>query len=92
LRVELVAGTGQLFLLIGVLLLLYLDERRAVLQVVGLFAGSNLVLSAATLRLGTQYRGFGYLAATLGAAALALGLARRAFDQLEYRTFMLQPS
>jgi uncharacterized membrane protein len=91
LQLEVVGASGQFVMLITVLLSLYLDERRAALLVAAAFACANGALTLLTVWLGRPFYGAGYVAATLIGCALALLLLRRQFQQLEYRTFMLQP-
>jgi uncharacterized membrane protein len=78
-------------MLSAILLLLYVDERRAALLVTVVFAASNTALTGVTVWLGHTAYGGGYLLAALMAVLLALSLLHDRLQRLEYRTFMLQP-
>jgi len=88
LRLQLLASVGQFFVLIMVLFLLYLDQRRSALLVVGVFVGSNLVLTLGSLYLGETFYGTGYLLACSIGAILGWFLLICKLKQLEYLTFM----
>jgi uncharacterized membrane protein len=90
-RVQLLAAGGQFFLLVITLFLLYLDQRRATLTVVAVFAASYALLTLLTVGLGRQAYGAGYLAATVVASALGLLILRDRLRHLEYFTFMGRP-
>jgi polysaccharide biosynthesis protein PelG len=90
-RVAVPAASGQFLMLSAILLLLYLDERRAALLVTVVFAASNTALTGVTVWVGHTAYGGGYLLAALMAALLALSLLHDRLQRLEYRTFMLQP-
>ena len=91
LRIAVLAVSGQFLLLVAVMLLLYLDQRRATLVVAGLFVLANGILSLATLPLGQEFYGLGYLLATVAASLVAIAFLRDRLSRLEYLTFMLQP-
>jgi uncharacterized membrane protein len=73
------------------LLLLYIDQRRAALLVVGVFTLCNTVLTLASFYLGSAFYGWGYLGATLIAAILGWFLLDSRLKRLEFLTFMRQP-
>lgn len=84
-------GTGAQVLLLAVLnILFYLDKRREVIVLTGLFAALNLTLSLVSQRLGASFYGFGFAVASLLAAVIGLGVASRKLDDLEFETFMLR--
>src|ERR671933_241456 len=58
-RVEVLAASGQFLMLSAILLLLYLDERRAALLVTVVFAVGNTALTLATVWLGHNAYGLG---------------------------------
>lgn len=91
LRVETLAGPGQFMMFIMMLFLLYLDRRRVVLLVVAIFLLSNAGLTLASLSLGENFYGVGYLTAGWIGAILGWFLLSAHFKQLEYQTFMTQP-
>jgi len=82
-------GTGVQVLLLAVLnVLFYLDKRRVVMFLTGIFAALNLGLSLLSQRFGSNYYGFGFAVASLLSAVIGLGIASRKLDDLEYETFM----
>jgi len=81
----------QVFLLVTVLLLLYLDLRGSVLIVSSLFLAANVVLTLLTLHLGFPYYGYGFLYASVIALVVALVLLDNRMRNLEYLTFTRQP-
>lgn len=86
-----VVGTG---LQVGVMAVLnvffYLDQLRAALLLCLVFVVLNVVLTGVSLSLGAAYYGYGFALAQLATLVLGLQLLSRRFNQLEYRTFMLQ--
>ncbi|MCA1599685.1 MAG: exopolysaccharide Pel transporter PelG, partial [Chloroflexi bacterium] len=90
-RLEVLAASGQFLMLFGMLLLLYLDQRRPVVLVVVVFAACNAAVTLVTIPLGYAFYGLGSLAAGMAGCTLALGYFRNRLNQLEYITFMLQP-
>lgn len=91
LRLEVLAGVGQFFVLTMMILLLYVDRRRIALLVVGVFTLCNAVLTLLSLYLGNAFYGMGYLGACLAGAILGGFLLNNQLKQLEYLTFMEQP-
>ncbi|WP_354686284.1 exopolysaccharide Pel transporter PelG [Cupriavidus necator] len=86
-----VIGASLQVVLLGVLnIYFYLDRRREVLLLTATFVVLNLVLTAATLRLGPAWYGYGFAVSLLVVVALALYLLDRKLDRLEYETYMLQ--
>jgi uncharacterized membrane protein len=84
-------GTGAQVLLLAVLnVLFYLDKRREVMFLTGLFATLNLALSLLSQRLGGHFYGLGFAVASLLAAVVGLAIASRKLDHLEYETFMVR--
>jgi uncharacterized membrane protein len=91
LRVGALAADSQFIMLLGLLLLLYLDQRRRALGVAALFAVTNTAVTLLALQLSPVFDGSGYLIAATIAAAVALLALRDGLRRLEYLTFMLQP-
>lgn len=91
LRLQAVAGLGQFMMFVMLLFLLYLDRRRAVLLVVTIFLLGNAGLTLASLSLGEQFYGAGYLLAGWAGAVPGWLLLNVHLKQLEYQTFMTQP-
>ncbi|MDQ6602707.1 MAG: exopolysaccharide Pel transporter PelG [Chloroflexota bacterium] len=90
-RVDVFAANGQFLMLMALLLLLYLDERRIAMWIVVVFVGGNLAVTQFALVSGRLFDGAGYLIAASVSAAAALLLLRDRLTRLEYLTFMLQP-
>jgi uncharacterized membrane protein len=90
-RVAVLAISVQVFLLVTVLLLLYLDLRGSVLIVSSLFFATNLVFTLITLWLGFPYYGYGFLFASVVTLIVALLLLDNRLRNLEYLTFTRQP-
>ena len=70
--------------------LFYLDQRRAALALSGLFAGSNLVCTLFTQRLGPAYFGYGFALATALTSVVGLSVVSSKLEHLERETFMRQ--
>lgn len=84
-------GAGTQVVLLGILnVLFYLDRRGLALTLVSASFVLNAVLTAITLWLGPAWYGYGYAGSLLIVAVGGLWLLDRVFEQLEYRTFMLQ--
>jgi len=89
-----VATAGAFFhggLMILLILILYFDFRGSALLVSTVFLGLNAGLTWATLHLGREFQGFGYLGAAMVSMLLALVVFRNRVRNLEYLTFMRQP-
>ncbi|MDR3385141.1 exopolysaccharide Pel transporter PelG [Cupriavidus basilensis] len=86
-----VIGASLQVVLLGVLnIYFYLDRRREVLLLSGLFVILNLAFTAVTLQLGPAWYGYGFAVSLLIVVALAIYLLDRKLDRLEYETYMLQ--
>lgn len=88
--IQTVGASLQVGLLALLNVFFYLDQRRIVLVLTGLFTVANIVLTIITLWLGASWYGYGFCAATLIALLLGLHLLDKKLDNLEYETFMLQ--
>ncbi len=84
-------SVGLQVVFLGVLnVFFYLDKRRIVLVLTGLFVILNGVFTGLTLYLGPKFYGYGLAAALLICIMLGFRYLDKVFDELEYRTFMLQ--
>lgn len=88
--IQTVGASLQVGLLALLNVFFYLDQRRIVLLLTGLFTLANILLTLLTLELGASWYGYGYCGATLLALVLGLRLLDTKLDNLEYETFMLQ--
>ena len=68
----------------------YLDKRRIVLVLNGLFVGLNITFTYVTLQLGAPFYGYGFALALLFTVMVGFYLLDYKLDRLEYETFMLQ--
>jgi uncharacterized membrane protein len=91
LRVVAVAASVQYLMLVGLLLLLYLDHRKAALAGLATFVSIDIIASEALVRLGQRDYGIGYLLAAITGALLIFWCLRQRLRRLEYATFMLGP-
>jgi polysaccharide biosynthesis protein PelG len=92
LRIEIVAWTAQFFVFVMMVLLLYIDQRRATLLVIAVFAICNIALTLVSVHLGdARFYGIGYLGASIIGAILGWFLLNDRLKRLEYLTFMAQP-
>jgi uncharacterized membrane protein len=91
LRIGAIAADSQFIMLLGLLLLLYLDQRRRAVGVAAIFVTTNIGLTLLALPFGPLLDGTGYLIAATIAAGAALLALRDGLRRLEYLTFMLQP-
>ena len=90
LYIDVVAAALQVLFLGIMTVFFYLDKRRILLWLTGVFAGSNVVGTLITLQLGLPYYGYGLALSLLFVVAMGLFLLDRALTRLEYDTFMLQ--
>lgn len=90
LYIDVVAAGLQVVFLGIVNVFFYLDKRRVVLVLTGLFVILNLVLTAATFALGPAFYGYGFAFALLVVVMLGAWQLSRTVGRLEYETFMLQ--
>jgi uncharacterized membrane protein len=90
-RLVVLGASCQFLLLTVALFLLYLDERRAALMVMLSFAALIVACTLGALPLPADWRGLGYCIAGALGSGVALLYLRSRLEQLEYRTFMLQP-
>ena len=86
-----VVAAGLQVVFLGILnVFFYLDKRRIVLVLNGLFVGLNIVFTYVTLQLGAPFYGYGFALALLFTVMVGFYLLDYKLDRLEYETFMLQ--
>jgi len=86
-----VVGAALQVVLLGILnVLFYLDQRRAVLGLTVLLPLANVVLTAASLRLGPAWFGYGFTLAMFVTVLAGVWVLHKKLASLEYQTFMLQ--
>ena len=90
LHIQTIGASLQVLFLALLNVFFYLDRRRIIVLLCGLFLGLNILFTAITLKLGAPYYGYGYAAAVLVALGVGLFLLDRKLWRLEYETFMLQ--
>jgi uncharacterized membrane protein len=92
LRIEIVAWAAQFFVFVMMVLLLYIDRRRATLLLVAVFATCNIALTLVAVQMGdVRFYGIGYLGASVIGATLGWLLFKNRLKHLEYLTFMAHP-
>ena len=86
-----VVATSLQVILLGILnILFYLDKRRMVMMLTGLFLVSNTLFSWLSIEQGAAYFGYGFAFSLLLTVLVGLWWLQRRFNALEYETFMLQ--
>ena len=91
LRVVIVGASVQYVMVIGILLLLYLDYRSGALQTLTLFVSLCAILTAGSIYVRMPYFGMSYLIASIVGVLFTLWRLHGRLKQLVYVTFMLQP-
>lgn len=82
-------GTVFLFIFIAATsMVVFFDRRRLYCALQMLFCGLNFALTALTASWGEDYYGVGYFAAAFVSAAVAIVIAERTFEKLNYLTFI----
>ena len=86
-----VAGAGFQVVFLGIInVFLYLDRRKMVLFLTGLFASTNIILSILTIIAGPFFYGYGFAVSLIVSIFVGMIFLDRAFRSLEYETFMLR--
>ena len=86
-----VVAAGLQVVLLGLLTVFYyLDKRGTVVVVCSVFLAANLLLTAASLRLGAAFYGYGFALSLLITVVVAMRMMEAKLYSLEYETFMLQ--
>ncbi|HEY4370610.1 MAG TPA: exopolysaccharide Pel transporter PelG [Burkholderiales bacterium] len=86
-----VVGAGLQVVMLGILnVLFYLDQRRAVVWLTVTLLVANVVFTAASLRLGPAWYGYGFALAMLVSVLAGTWFLSRKLESLEYETFMLR--
>ncbi len=90
LYLDVVSASLQVVLLGLLNIFFYLDQRRVVLALTALLLVLNVVLTAATLKLGAAFYGYGFALAMMATVFMAMLMLESRLHRLEYETFMLQ--
>jgi polysaccharide biosynthesis protein PelG len=90
LYIDVIAASLQVLFMGVINVFFYLDKRRVVVALVGLFVGLNVVFTAITLALNPAWYGYGFAGSLLVVVLVSLVWLDRKLDTLEYETFMLQ--
>ncbi|MGB1108788.1 MAG: exopolysaccharide Pel transporter PelG [Gammaproteobacteria bacterium] len=86
-----VAGVGVQVFMLGIFnVFFYLDKRRIVLVLSGLFLLSNAGFSYISQLLGPEFYGYGFACAAALTCLVGLVILSKKLERLEYETFMLQ--
>ena len=86
-----VVGAALQVVLLGVLnILFYLDQRSSVVFLTAMLPISNIVFTAASLKLGAAWFGYGFASAMLITVLTGIWMLNRKLEVLEFETFMLQ--
>jgi uncharacterized membrane protein len=87
-----VVGTGlQVVFLALMNVFFYLDKRRRVLILTALFVVFNAIFTGLTIYMGAFFYGYGFTLALLLVSTIGMKMLDQDFEELEYKTFMLQP-
>jgi uncharacterized membrane protein len=90
LYIDVVAAALQVLFLGIMTMFFYLDKRKILLWLTGLFGVANLGGTWLSIRLGLPFYGYGLALSLLLGVTIGLFLLDRALRRLEYDTFMLQ--
>lgn len=88
--VDVVSASLQVLFLGLLNVFFYLDRRRTVLQLTGLFVVLNALFTGITLRIGPSSFGYGFALALLVVVVIAVRMLDKKFATLEYDTYMLR--
>jgi len=88
--VDVVSASLQVLLLGLLNVFFYLDRRRTVLLLTGLFVVLNAIFTGFTLVIGPSSFGYGFALALLVVVVLAVRMLDEKFETLEYDTYMLR--
>ena len=90
LYIDVVAAGLQVALLAILNIFFYLDKRREVLFLTGLFVVSNGLLTVVSILAGPSWYGMGFALSLLIVVVVAMVILNSRLEKLEYETFMLQ--
>ncbi|HVW48803.1 MAG TPA: exopolysaccharide Pel transporter PelG [Trinickia sp.] len=90
LLVDVIAASLQVLFLGLLNVLFYLDARREVLRLTGLFVLLNTGFTLLSIKIGPEAYGYGFAAALVAVTVVAVRTLDRKFAFLEYETYMLQ--
>ena len=88
--VDVVSASLQVLLLGLLNVFFYLDRRRTVLRLTGIFVLANALFTGLTLAIGPSTFGYGFALALLVVVVLAVRMLDEKFSTLEYDTYMLR--
>ena len=92
LYVDLVGVSLQVLVMAILNVMYYLDKRYAALGLTALMAVGNATLAFISIDLGPVFYGYGFAITMLVTTIVGMIMLDNQFDDLEYRTFMLQRS
>ncbi|SHO56902.1 exopolysaccharide Pel transporter PelG [Vibrio quintilis] len=90
LNIDLVGVALQVVMLSVFNIMYYLDKRKSVLVLNGLFLAANTLFTLLTIYLGPYFYGYGFVLACLVTTVAGLLWLNKQFHELEYETFMKQ--
>ena len=90
LYIDLIAASLQVAFLAILNVFFYLDKRRLVLMLTGLFVASNTALTQLSILMGPNWYGYGFALSLLIVVCAGMVLLSENLEKLEYETFMLQ--
>ena len=90
-RIAVLAMAVQVFLLVTILLLLYLDLRGSVLIITTIFLLCNALFTVLTIRGGYAFYGYGLFWSSIVSVTVAFILLDNRLRHLEFLTFFRQP-
>lgn len=90
LYIDLIAASLQVLFLAILNVFFYLDKRRLVLLLTGLFAASNGIFTAISIAAGPSWYGYGFALSLLMVVCVGMNMLSEKLEKLEYETFMLQ--
>ncbi len=90
-RICLIGSFLQVLLAMNIIILFYFDLRKHVLTISLLFLFSNVLFSMLSIKLGTQFYGYGYTYACFLSLIVAYNYLDASVKDLEYITFAKQP-
>lgn len=74
-----------------IIILMYFDDRASALKISAVFAIANVALSVATLFLGMESYGLGFVAALAMTALYSIIVLKKYIERLEFHVFCSQP-
>ncbi|MDR3410682.1 MAG: exopolysaccharide Pel transporter PelG [Formivibrio sp.] len=90
LYIDLIAAGLQMVFLAILNIFFYLDKRRLVVLLTGIFVVSNAVLTSVSIAIGPSWYGYGFALSLLLSVCAGMVFLSDKLEKLEYETFMLQ--